>query len=196
MTERSGTSDSPSDDAITDAFVVRLMEHRHRLYAFIAKQLVNPADVEDVFQRTSIVLWKKMGEFDPEGSFFHWACGVAYNEVRNFLTVRRRDRLHFDTELLDLLAAEARDEEVLSQARLNAPACLHLASVRAAAGDLAALLYDGDLDHRDGREPGQESRCALQAACPPARNCSIASDFAWRVKESAHERGGTRKAHH
>ena len=131
MTERSGTSDSPSDDAITDAFVVRLMEHRHRLYAFIAKQLVNPADVEDVFQRTSIVLWKKMGEFDPEGSFFHWACGVAYNEVRNFLTVRRRERLHFDTELLDLLAAEARDEEALSQARLSAlRACISHLSER------------------------------------------------------------------
>jgi RNA polymerase sigma-70 factor (ECF subfamily) len=125
MTERSGTSDSPSDDAITDAFVVRLMEHRHRLYAFIAKQLVNPADVEDVFQRTSIVLWKKMGEFDPEGSFFHWACGVSYNEVRNFLTVQRRQRLYFDAELLELLAEEARDEEELSAARLDAlRACL------------------------------------------------------------------------
>lgn len=108
------------DDAATDAFVARLMEHRHRIYAFIAKQLVNSADVEDVFQRTSIVLWKKMREFDPQGSFFHWACGVAYNEVRNFLTVRRRDRLYFDAELLDLLADEAREEGEFSEARLGA----------------------------------------------------------------------------
>jgi RNA polymerase sigma-70 factor (ECF subfamily) len=109
-----------SDDAKTDAFVALLMEHRHRLVAFIAKQLVNAADVEDVFQRTSIVLWKKMADFDPEGSFFHWACGVAYNEVRNFLTVQRRNRLHFDVDLLDLLAEEAEHEAELSETRLAA----------------------------------------------------------------------------
>lgn len=112
--------DLPPQDAETDEFVACLMEHRHRIYAFIAKQLVNPADVEDVFQRTSIVLWKKMADFDPEGSYFHWACGIAYNEVRNFLTVQRRNRLYFDAELLELLAEEAKDEEELSEARLDA----------------------------------------------------------------------------
>jgi RNA polymerase sigma-70 factor, ECF subfamily len=120
MTKPTPPSDLPTEDAVTDAFVARLMEHRHRIYAFIAKQLVNPADVEDVFQRTSIVLWKKMEDFDPEGSFFHWACGIAYNEVRNFLTVQRRNRLYFDAELLELLAEEAKDEDELSEARLDA----------------------------------------------------------------------------
>jgi RNA polymerase sigma-70 factor (ECF subfamily) len=115
--------DLPLENEATDAFVARLMEHRHRIYAFIAKQLVNPADVEDVFQRTSIVLWKKMSEFDSEGSFFHWACGVAYNEVRNFLTVQRRNRLYFDAELLELLAEEAKDEGEVSEARLDALRC-------------------------------------------------------------------------
>lgn len=96
------------------------MQHRHRLYAFIAKQLVNPADVEDVFQKTSIVLWKKMSEFAADASFFHWACGIAFNEVRNFLTVQRRNRLQFDLELVELLAQEAVEEESLSESRLDA----------------------------------------------------------------------------
>jgi RNA polymerase sigma-70 factor (ECF subfamily) len=120
MMKRMPPFDLPPQDAETDEFVACLMEHRHRIYAFIAKQLVNPADVEDVFQRTSIVLWKKMADFDPEGSYFHWACGIAYNEVRNFLTVQRRNRLYFDAELLELLAEEAKDEEELSEARLDA----------------------------------------------------------------------------
>lgn len=102
------------------AFMALLMQHRHRLYAFIAKQLVNPADVEDVFQKTSIVLWKKMSTFDPDGSFFHWACGIAFNEVRNFLTVQRRSRLQFDLELVELLAQESAQEESLSESRLHA----------------------------------------------------------------------------
>jgi len=120
MTRANPDTNSPSEDAAVEAFVALLMEHRHRIYAFIAKQLVNHADVEDVFQRTSLVLWKKMRDFDCNGSFFLWACGVAYNEVRNFLTVQRRIRLHFDADLVELMALEARDEEELSEARLNA----------------------------------------------------------------------------
>ncbi len=103
-----------------DEFVAQLVAHRHRIYAFIAKQLVNPADVEDVFQKTTIVLWRKIDEFEPARSFFHWACGVAFNEVRNFLTAQRRNRLHFDIELVELLAQEAREEGDLSEARLSA----------------------------------------------------------------------------
>lgn len=115
------TSRDPSPDADeTAAFMALLMQHRHRLYAFIAKQLVNPADVEDVFQKSSIVLWKKMSEFGSDGSFFHWACGIAFNEVRNFLTVQRRSRLQFDLELIELLAQEAVEEESLSESRLDA----------------------------------------------------------------------------
>jgi len=113
-------NEQPDADDSTAAFMALLMEHRHRLYAFIAKQLVNPADVEDVFQKSSIVLWNKMQDFDAKGSFFHWACGIAFNEVRNFLTVQRRSRLQFDLELVGLLAQEAAEEEALSESRLDA----------------------------------------------------------------------------
>ncbi len=72
-----------------------------------------------------------MDQFDTEGSFFHWACGIAYNEVRNFLTVQRRSRLHFDAELVALLAEEAKEEEELSEARLQAlRTCLRRLSAR------------------------------------------------------------------
>ncbi len=113
------------------AFVTLLTEHRHRLFAFIAKQLVNPADVEDVFQKTSVVLWTKMELFNPNGSFFHWACGVAFNEVRNFLTVQRRSKLHFDVELVQLLAEEAEAEDEIAAARLAAlRVCMEKLSIR------------------------------------------------------------------
>jgi RNA polymerase sigma-70 factor (ECF subfamily) len=112
--------DPTSDDAAAAAFVALLVEHRHRLFAFILKQLSHHADAEDVFQRTSLVLWKKMEDYEPGRSFFHWACGVAFNEVRNFIATERRRRPRFDSELLDLLAKEAEDEADLSDARLDA----------------------------------------------------------------------------
>jgi RNA polymerase sigma-70 factor (ECF subfamily) len=101
-------------------FVSLIVQHRHSLYAFVAKQLVHPADAEDVFQRTSLVLWSKMETFDFGGSFFHWACGIAFNEVRNHRRTQARGRLHFDTELSELLAEESIAEAELTQARLEA----------------------------------------------------------------------------
>ena len=101
-------------------FVSLIVQHRHALYAFIAKQLVHPADAEDVFQKTSMVLWSKMSEFDPSSSFFHWACGVAFNEVRNHRRKQGRNRLHFDSDLSELLAEESIAEAELTQARLHA----------------------------------------------------------------------------
>ncbi|WP_144057935.1 sigma-70 family RNA polymerase sigma factor [Novipirellula maiorica] len=125
--ERSETG----DDDVREVFVTLLMEHRHRIYAFISKQLVNPADVEDVFQKTSVVLWKKMEQFDHDGSFFHWACGIAFHEVLNFLKAQRRSKLHFDSELMHLLAQEAAEEEELTQSRLTALRhCMSLLSER------------------------------------------------------------------
>lgn len=119
MNSPNGPSATSDEDA-TDVFVRLLMEHRHRIYAFISKQLINPADVEDVFQRTSVVLWKKMQQFDHDGSFFHWACGIAFHEVLNFLKTQRRSKLQFDSELVHLLAEEAAEEEQLTESRLAA----------------------------------------------------------------------------
>ena len=142
MPEPPPPSDQAAENAATEAFVTQLMEHRHRIYAFIAKQLVHHADVEDVFQKTSVVLWKKMHQFDSGSSFFHWACGVAYNEVRNFLTNQRRNRLYFDADLVQLLAEEAKEEKEVSEARLNAlRTCMSNLSERQR--EILRRCYDG-----------------------------------------------------
>ena len=120
MTQPPTRPTSPVNEPGADDFVRQLVEHRHGLYAFIAKQVVNPADAEDLFQRTSMILWQKRGRYDGERSFFSWACGIAYNEIRNHLTVNRRRRLSFDPDLVQTLAQEAVKEEGLSEARLKA----------------------------------------------------------------------------
>jgi RNA polymerase sigma-70 factor (ECF subfamily) len=119
-----------------------LVRHRHALYAFIAKQLVHHDDVEDTFQRTCMVLWRKLDEFDTSGSFFGWASGIAHNEVRNLRASQRRNRLNFDPDLIDLLASEASVESDLSDARLAAlRSCLESMSDRQR--DLLRRCYDG-----------------------------------------------------
>jgi RNA polymerase sigma-70 factor (ECF subfamily) len=92
---------SPSED-----FVRNFAAHRDRLYAYIRTLLPRRADAEDVFQRCSVVLWRKFDGRERNAPFLSWACGVAFYEVRNFLRVSSRDRLRFGDALLETLARE------------------------------------------------------------------------------------------
>lgn len=90
-----------------EEFIRLYARDRERVFAYVYSLLPQHADAEDVFQRTSVLLWNKFAEFDRERSFLSWACGVAFYEAKNFLRVANRQRLQFDVELLSTFA-EAR----------------------------------------------------------------------------------------
>jgi RNA polymerase sigma-70 factor (ECF subfamily) len=86
---------------------VQLLNQGHRqLLAYLISLLGNRHDAEDVFQRVSLILWRRFDTFEPGTNFMAWATMVAFYEVRNFQRVASRSRLWFDDELLEVLAAE------------------------------------------------------------------------------------------
>ncbi len=87
-----------------EAFLRFFSRDHDRVLAYIQSLLPHRADAEDVFQRCSVLLWRKFDDFDQEREFLPWACGVAFYEVRNFRRVAMRDRLQFDEKLMDQLA--------------------------------------------------------------------------------------------
>jgi RNA polymerase sigma-70 factor (ECF subfamily) len=68
-----------------DQFVEQFVRSQGRVYAYIVTLLPNRDEAEEVFQQTSLALWKKWQEFDPKRDFVRWACGMAHLEVCNFL---------------------------------------------------------------------------------------------------------------
>ncbi len=103
-----------------EKFLEQFARDRERIFAYIYSLLPHLADAEDVFQRSSVVLWRKFGEFEPETNFLAWACTVAAFEVRNFLKTAQRDRLQFDQELINQLAANRIKALPYSEDRLSA----------------------------------------------------------------------------
>lgn len=87
-----------------EVFLVHFTRDRERLAAYLYSLLPNQADAEDVFQRCSLLLWRKFSEFDPDRNFLSWACGIGFNEVRNFLRSAQRNRLHFNSELMSQIS--------------------------------------------------------------------------------------------
>jgi RNA polymerase sigma-70 factor (ECF subfamily) len=113
---------SPEHDQFVECFV----RFQDRIYAYVVLQLPNRDDAEEVFQQTSLVLWKKWRQFDPGRDFVRWACGIAHHEVRNFLRKQaHRGRLALSEDVLAELGKVRLDmHDVLEARRLALRHCL------------------------------------------------------------------------
>lgn len=116
---RRNESAVPSAES-TQAFLEYFAEYNERILSYIFSLLPNEQDARDVFQRVSLVLWRKFDGFDRDGDFLAWACGVAYYEVRNFLRVAARNRLRFTDQLMETLADERAERGHEADRRITA----------------------------------------------------------------------------
>ncbi len=117
--------------------------HRNRIFRYVRALVPHRTDAEDVFQETSVVLWKEFPCFRPGADFMPWALAIAFNQVRSHRHRRRRARLFFGEGLLEKLAAESRDllEELDARADLL-PACFEKLAPRDR--ELVASYYAGE----------------------------------------------------
>jgi RNA polymerase sigma-70 factor, ECF subfamily len=70
-------------------FLSLFTRHSRQIYGFILTLVMRHADADEVFQNTCLVLWKKFDSYDPAGTFYGWACKIAYLEV---LEIRRKQQ--------------------------------------------------------------------------------------------------------
>lgn len=105
--------DRPASD-IQDEFLKLFSRYSRRIYEFILMLVMRHADADEVFQNTCLVLWKKFDQYDPEGSFYNWACRIAYFEVQQM----RRKNQRFRTLSEDALSMVA-DTALASADRLG-----------------------------------------------------------------------------
>src|SRR3972149_3414687 len=100
-TAKSGTEGNSQDE-----FLRLFSRYSRRIYEFILTLVMRHADADEIFQDTCLVLWKKCDSYDPEGTFYGWACRIAYLEI---LQLRKKSqRLHtVSEEALEVLAEKA-----------------------------------------------------------------------------------------
>jgi RNA polymerase sigma-70 factor, ECF subfamily len=98
--------ESQSNEARQDEFVRLFSTHSQRIYEFILTLVTRQTDAEEVFQNTSLVLWKKFDTYDENGNFCGWACRIAYLELLELRRTGRRLQT-FSEEALELLANSA-----------------------------------------------------------------------------------------
>ncbi len=87
-------------------FADLFVRHQRRVYGYILTIVANVNDADDLFSETSLILWKRVEDFDFDADFTAWACGVARNVIRNWRVKQGRDRHLFSDELLARLGSE------------------------------------------------------------------------------------------
>ncbi len=92
-------------------FETLVREHADMLTIYLKSSLGNRSDVDDVFQETMIVAWRRLDDFDPTRPFGPWLRGIARKLV--LAHSRRQVRNLCNPAVLDQL--EARLDQLASQ---------------------------------------------------------------------------------
>lgn len=109
------------DTSRNQEFVDLLTVHQSRVFSYLMALLRDMTDADDVFQQTSLVLWKKFDDYEPDTDFVRWALSVAQLEAANFLRSKRRRQAIFSDAFQDHLAQlHAEQDDDLLEARRQA----------------------------------------------------------------------------
>jgi RNA polymerase sigma-70 factor, ECF subfamily len=96
-----------------ELFISLFEADRNRLYSYIFAFMSNAAATDDIFQETSMVLWREFQKFTPGTKFSKWANGIAFNRIREYRRKNKKYAIGFSEEMLESLAevAEKTSEE-------------------------------------------------------------------------------------
>lgn len=125
-----------------EAFVRLMTEHQGRLFGYIYSLVGDPDRANEVLQETNVILWRDHREFRAGSNFKAWAFRVAHFQVMAWRQRQIRDRLVFEDDVLDVLAAEVRQaDELYDERRERLGTCLE--QLPEAQRDLIRRRYAG-----------------------------------------------------
>ena len=101
-------------------FVRAVTECQSKIYAYALMMLADPEAAADVVQETNLVMWEKADDFDTIENFPAYAIGVAKHKILNLRRKMARQRVIFDDDVIEKLAAEADSFESFQAERLTA----------------------------------------------------------------------------
>ncbi|WP_420933472.1 sigma-70 family RNA polymerase sigma factor [Alteromonas sp. A081] len=73
---------------------------RNRLYSYIYAFVSNRSAADDIFQETSLILWREFDKFEMGTKFSKWANVIAFNRVRHYRQAHKKYQLGLSDDFL------------------------------------------------------------------------------------------------
>jgi len=164
-------TDESSKNMDHEAFLRLFTRYEGNLRAFVASLLPTWEGVDEVMQESSIVLWRKFGQFDQsaESGVLDWAFMIARYEVLKYRRRRATDRLRFSEDVFELLATTAESTTATQDQRIRLLRdCV--ASLEPAHLELAKAVYNDGAAIKDVAEQVGRTPTGLYKALARIRN--------------------------
>lgn len=97
--------ESPERSA-AETFVMLLARHERMLAAYVMTLVPHFQDADDILQESKVVMWRSFNQFREGTNFGAWARKIAFHQVLSHRKRKKRDRLDFTDEFLNLVAEE------------------------------------------------------------------------------------------
>lgn len=101
------------DDATQDnyeQFVELFTRNEQALRTFTRTLVPGWHDADEIVQEVALVAWRKFDDFEIGTSFIKWVCMIARFKALSYRRKMARDKLSFNTELIEIMAEEATEE--------------------------------------------------------------------------------------
>lgn len=96
-----------SDNKKSSYFFQLYIKYQKRIYAYILMLVPNVSDADDILQQVSSFMWERFDTFEPGTNFGAWATRIARNFIFDYYKSKRRSKIIFTDENLDLFAERA-----------------------------------------------------------------------------------------
>ncbi|MDX1564123.1 MAG: sigma-70 family RNA polymerase sigma factor [Phycisphaeraceae bacterium] len=146
-------------------FVQELTRHQQGLLGYALSLCGNLTDAEEVLQETNARLWEQREKYDTSRGFMPWACTICYYMVLAQRTKKRRERMQFNQEVVEVLAEESAAmtrQQNLSDRQHALAECVQKLS--ASHRQMLDLCYEGGLKIREvARRIGKSEAATYKA---------------------------------
>ncbi len=108
-----------------DRFAELFVRNQANLYRYVVSIVPHRADADELFQQTSLTLWRIWERFDTNREFLPWAFAVAQNEIRNFFRRQQNRPKSLSDELIgELTDTRLKHQDLLSERQDALTDCL------------------------------------------------------------------------
>jgi len=93
-------------------YISLLDEHQEMIRCFIVSLLPGAPGVDDVFQETNLVLWRKRDDFTHGTNFRAWAFSIArFQAMAHLQSLKRQKWTTLDPDVAELIADELEQKD-------------------------------------------------------------------------------------
>jgi RNA polymerase sigma-70 factor (ECF subfamily) len=98
------SSQQKDHNSLSEQFVRLFQQCERGLFKYILSLVLDVTAADEISQNTSLLLWEEFESFDQSKDFGAWARTIAYYQVLKYRQTCGRERVQFDSELLNVLA--------------------------------------------------------------------------------------------